>query len=67
MADAQRDGRDARPSAGSAERPVRAAPPEGRDRVPWRVEGARRDGGQGRSGRACSGRGSGCCCWGCWC
>jgi cell division protease FtsH len=33
MADAQRDGRDARTNAGSPERP---------DRVPWRVEGARR-------------------------
>jgi cell division protease FtsH len=41
MADAQRDGRDARTSAGSPERPDRA-PAEGADRVPWRVEGARR-------------------------
>jgi cell division protease FtsH len=38
MADAQRGGRDARPNAGSPERP---------DRVPWRVEGARREGGEG--------------------
>jgi cell division protease FtsH len=44
MADAQRDGRDARTNAGS-ERPDRA-PTEAADRVPWRVEGARRDGGQ---------------------
>ena len=47
MADTERDGRDGRPSARSAERPDRAAPPEGGDRVPWRVEGARGDGGQG--------------------
>jgi cell division protease FtsH len=45
MADAQRDGRDARTNAGSSERPDRA-PTEAADRVPWRVEGARRDGGQ---------------------
>jgi cell division protease FtsH len=45
MADAQRDGRDARTNAGSPERPDRA-PAKGADRVPWRVEGARRDGGQ---------------------
>ena len=44
MADAQRDGRDARTNAGSPERPDRA-PAEGADRVPWRVEGARRSGG----------------------
>jgi cell division protease FtsH len=44
MADAQRDGRDARTNAGSTERPDRA-PAEGVDRVPWRVEGARRSGG----------------------
>jgi cell division protease FtsH len=44
MADAQRDGRDARTNAGSSERPDRA-PAEGADRVPWRVEGARRSGG----------------------
>ena len=44
MADAQRDGRDARTNAGSPERPGRA-PAEGVDRVPWRVEGARRSGG----------------------
>jgi cell division protease FtsH len=47
MADTQRDGRDGRPNAGSAERPDRAGPLEGGGRVPWRVEGARRDGGQG--------------------
>ena len=47
MVDTQRDGRDGRPNAGSARRPDRAGPPEGGDRVPWRVEGARRDGGQG--------------------
>jgi cell division protease FtsH len=46
MADAQRDGRDARINAGSPERPDRASA-EGADRVPWRVEGARREGGQG--------------------
>src|SRR4029450_9456052 len=44
MVDAQRDGR---PDVGSAERPDRAAPPDGGGRVPWRVEGARRDGGEG--------------------
>src|SRR5215207_5623167 len=44
MADAQRGGRDARTNAGSPERPGRA-PAEGVDRVPWRVEGARRSGG----------------------
>jgi cell division protease FtsH len=44
MADTQRDGRDARTNAGSPERPGRA-PAEGVDRVPWRVEGARRSGG----------------------
>ena len=44
MADAQRGGRDARTNAGSPERPGRA-PAEGGDRVPWRVEGARRSGG----------------------
>jgi hypothetical protein len=44
MADTQRDGRDARTNAGSPERPGRA-PGEGVDRVPWRVEGARRSGG----------------------
>jgi cell division protease FtsH len=41
MADTQRAGRDGRTDAGSSERPDRAAPPEGADRVPWRVEGAR--------------------------
>jgi cell division protease FtsH len=46
MAEAQRDGRDAGTNAGSPERPVRA-PAEGVDRVPWRVEGARGNGGQG--------------------
>jgi cell division protease FtsH len=45
MADAQRDGRDARANAGSPQRPDRA-PAEGADRVPWRVEGARGDGDQ---------------------
>ena len=44
MADAQRGGRDARTNAGSPERPDRA-PAERADRVPWRVEGARRSGG----------------------
>jgi cell division protease FtsH len=47
MADTQRDGRDARTGAGGPERPDRGAAPEGGGRVPWRVEGARRDGGQG--------------------
>jgi cell division protease FtsH len=47
MADAQRDRRDARTNAGSSERPDRGAAPEGGDRVPWRVEGARREGGEG--------------------
>jgi cell division protease FtsH len=47
MADAQRDGRDARTNAGSPERPDRA-PAEGAGRVPWRVEGARGNGDQGR-------------------
>ena len=45
MADARRDGRDARTNAGSPERPGRA-PADGVDRVPWRVEGARRSGGE---------------------
>src|SRR4029453_2178476 len=44
MADAQRDGRDARTNAGSPERPGRA-PADGVDRGPWRVGGARRCGG----------------------
>src|SRR5215213_2151675 len=44
MADARRDGRDARTNAGSPERPDRASA-ERADRVPWRVEGARRSGG----------------------
>ena len=44
MADAQQGGRDARTNAGSPERPGRA-PAKGGDRVPWRVEGARRSGG----------------------
>src|SRR5829696_3651652 len=44
MADAQRGGRDARTNAGSPERPDRASA-ERADRVPWRVEGARRSGG----------------------
>jgi cell division protease FtsH len=44
MADAQRGGRDARTNVGSPEWPGRA-PAEGVDRVPWRVEGARRSGG----------------------
>jgi cell division protease FtsH len=48
MADTQRDRRDGRASAGSPERPDRRTPSEAADRVPWRVEGARRDGGQGR-------------------
>jgi cell division protease FtsH len=49
MADTQqRNGRDGREaSAGSSERPDRAAPPEGGDRVPWRVEGARQPDGRG--------------------
>jgi cell division protease FtsH len=47
MADTQRDGRDARTSAGSPERPDRETPTGAGDRVPWRVEGARRDSGQG--------------------
>ena len=45
MADTQRDRRDARTNARSGERPDRGAPTEGVDRVPWRVEGARRSGG----------------------
>ena len=44
MVDTQRDGRDGRPNAERAARPDRASPPEGGGRVPWRVEGARRDG-----------------------
>jgi cell division protease FtsH len=44
MADIQRDTRDARTNAGSPERTDRGAAPEGGDRVPWRVEGARREG-----------------------
>jgi cell division protease FtsH len=50
MADAQRGGRDARTNAGSSERPDRA-PTGGADRVPWRVEGARRSGGDTGPGR----------------
>jgi cell division protease FtsH len=50
MADAQRGGRDARTNTGSSERPDRA-PTEGADRVPWRVEGARRSGGDTGPGR----------------
>ena len=44
MADAQRGGRDARAGAGVPERPERGT--EGGQRVPWRVEGARRGTGQ---------------------
>jgi cell division protease FtsH len=47
MADTQRDRRDGRASAGSPERPDRGTPAEAGDRVPWRVEGARGNGGQG--------------------
>src|SRR5829696_9724515 len=50
MADAQRGGRDARTNAGSPERPDRASA-ERADRVPWRVEGARRSGGDTGSQR----------------
>jgi cell division protease FtsH len=46
MADTQRDRRDGGASAASPDRPERATPSEATDRVPWRVEGARRDGGQ---------------------
>ena len=46
MADTQRDRRDCRASAGSPERPDRGRSTKAADRVPWRVEGARRDGGQ---------------------
>jgi hypothetical protein len=65
MADTQRDGRDGRTNGGSADRPDRAAPLEGADPVPWRVEspaGWR----PGATTAACSGHGSGCSCWGCW-
>jgi hypothetical protein len=41
MANTQRDGRDGRADDGSADRPDRATPLEGADRVPWRVGGAR--------------------------
>jgi cell division protease FtsH len=44
MVDIQRDGRA---SAGSPERPDRGTPSGAADRVPWRVEGGRKDGGQG--------------------
>jgi cell division protease FtsH len=48
MADTQEDRRDGRPGVESGQqRRDRAAPPGGGDRVPWRVEGARGDGGQG--------------------
>ena len=60
MVDTQRDGRDGRPNVGSAERPDRAAPPEGGGRVPWRVEGARRDGGEGPQRPRLSGPRFGC-------
>jgi cell division protease FtsH len=46
MADTQRDRRDGRTSAGSPERLDGGRSPKAADRVPWRVEGARRDGGQ---------------------
>jgi cell division protease FtsH len=46
MADTQRDRRDGRAGAESRDRPDRGTPPEAADRVPWRVEGARRGGGQ---------------------
>ena len=46
MADTQRDRRDGRASAGSPERPDRGRSTNAADQVPWRVEGARRDGGQ---------------------
>jgi cell division protease FtsH len=46
MAEVQGDGRDARTNAGSPERPDRGTPTGAGDRVPWRVEGARRGGGQ---------------------
>jgi hypothetical protein len=46
MADARLDGRDASTNTGSPERPDRGRPTNAADRVPWRVEGARRDGGQ---------------------
>jgi cell division protease FtsH len=46
MADARRDGRDASTDAGSPERPDRGRSTNAADRVPWRVEGARRDGDQ---------------------
>jgi cell division protease FtsH len=45
MADTQRDRRDGGANARNPERPERT-PPEGADRVPWRVEGAR-PGGRG--------------------
>jgi hypothetical protein len=41
MANTQRDGRNGGAGDGSANRPDRAAPLEGADRVPWRVDGAR--------------------------
>jgi cell division protease FtsH len=46
MAGIQRDGRDARANVGNPERPDRGTPTGAGDRVPWRVEGARRNGGQ---------------------
>jgi hypothetical protein len=46
MANTQRDGRDGRADDGGADRPDRAAPLEGADRVPWRVDGARRSDGR---------------------
>jgi cell division protease FtsH len=51
MADTQRDRRDGRASARNPERPDRGTPSEAAGRVPWRVEGARRDGGQTPSQR----------------
>ena len=46
MADTQRDGRDTRPDAG-VRKPGQSGATEGGRRVPWRVEGARPDGGEG--------------------
>jgi hypothetical protein len=65
MADTQRDGRDGRTNGGSADRPDRGRRSGCR---PGAVAGGEPGGMAARShnGRACSGHGSGCSCWGCW-
>jgi hypothetical protein len=65
MADTQRDGRDGRTNGGSADPPDRERRSGCR---PGAVAGGEPGGMAAKShnGRACSGHGSGCSCWGCW-